>query len=85
VFCLALALLRAVRFSFALEDGRALFSAAVLVILCVRSFSETTFTDPVINGWAWLVIAFLTVSHMRKEKVPLPSPYRVTPVEGQKA
>jgi exopolysaccharide production protein ExoQ len=92
VFCLTLSLMRAARFSFVLEDGKALFCGMSLVVLCVRSFSETTLTDPAIGGWIWLVIAFLMLAHMAKETTSLPShrvapvtSYRVTPVREQKS
>jgi exopolysaccharide production protein ExoQ len=68
VFCLALALARAVRLSFVLQDGKALFCGLIIVILCVRGYAETVLTDPAINGWVWLVISYLTLAHMAREK-----------------
>lgn len=66
VFCLALALMRAARFSFVLEDGKGLLCGLMIGALCVRGVTETVLTDPTINGCIWLVIPFLTLAHMAK-------------------
>jgi hypothetical protein len=41
VFCLALALMRAARFSFVLEDGKGLLCGLMIGALCVRGVTET--------------------------------------------
>jgi hypothetical protein len=77
VFCVALALVRAARFSFVLEDGKALFCGLMIAVLCIRGFSETTLTDPAISGWTWLAISYLTLAHMAKERKSSLPPYRI--------
>lgn len=85
MFCLALALMRAARFSFVLGDGKGLFCGLMISVLCIRGFSETTLTDPAINGWTWLAISFLTLAHMAKERKSSSPPYRITTVRGQES
>jgi exopolysaccharide production protein ExoQ len=80
VFCLTLALARAMRLSLVLRDGKALFCGMMIAMLCVRGFTETVLTDPATSGWTWLVIAYLTLAHVAKEKTPI-SPYRTTALQ----
>jgi exopolysaccharide production protein ExoQ len=75
--CFILALVRAARLLFVLKDGKALFCGVMLVVLGARTFSETVFTDPAISGWTWLIIIFLTLAHMVKEEVVVPSRFNV--------
>lgn len=72
VYCLMLAMTRAVRLSFVMRDGKALFCGLLLITLCVRGYAETVLTDPVINGWFWLVISYLMLAHMAKERASAP-------------
>jgi O-antigen ligase len=72
LWCFAIASFRALRCS--LHDSAGLYCGLILLALMARGMTETVLSDPSISGWGWLVIAYLKLAQLSREKASVPAP-----------
>ncbi len=75
VFIFVVSLWRALQLSVVLGDGKGLYCGLVILVLCVRGYSETVLTDPVISSWIWMTMTYITLALEMKKRRRVLSPF----------